>query len=248
MKRLYLYLTIALLARTAQAGLITHSDYTSGNTITAAGQNANENLIFNEFNGNIDNTNIKSGGILTANIAAANITTTLMAPAVAVASMTITTGTIINQIGTINPVTASVGNIGEIIRSSVPSTTQAITSGNAVSIGTATLTAGCWGIQTVSCFESSNASTTLDKMLVSINTTANTIFSQSSASPQDNSGRTGLSQNLSGYILGAGGSYCLNSFVTHVCIASTTPYYGICQANFGVSAYCNGGIQAIRER
>lgn len=61
------------ITNSAYAGVITHSDYTSGATITAAGQNANENLIFNEFNGNIDNTNIKSGGITNTNIAATTI-------------------------------------------------------------------------------------------------------------------------------------------------------------------------------
>lgn len=52
------------------AGLITHNDYSSGATITAAGQNTNENAVFNEFNGNIDDTNIKaSAGIAVSKLA-----------------------------------------------------------------------------------------------------------------------------------------------------------------------------------
>lgn len=76
--RKVLFLLVSI-TNIASAGVITHSDYVGGNTITAAGQNANENLIFNEFNGNIDNTNIKAGGILGTNIANATITGTQIA-------------------------------------------------------------------------------------------------------------------------------------------------------------------------
>lgn len=44
--------------------------YTAGNTITAAQNEANETTIYNEFNGNIDNDNIKSSaGIVESKIA-----------------------------------------------------------------------------------------------------------------------------------------------------------------------------------
>lgn len=70
MKKIFVTLSFFMgITINSQAGLITHNDYTDGSVITAAGQNTNENTIFNEFNGNIDNTNIKSGGIATANIA-----------------------------------------------------------------------------------------------------------------------------------------------------------------------------------
>lgn len=68
-------LSLLLITPTCYAGTISHSDYTSNTTITASGQNANENRIYNEFNGNIDNTNIKAGGITSSNIAAGTIAT-----------------------------------------------------------------------------------------------------------------------------------------------------------------------------
>lgn len=70
MRRLFITFGIAAgLSINSHAGLITHTDYLSGGVITAAGQNSNENTIFNEFNGNIDNNNIKTGGIQATNIA-----------------------------------------------------------------------------------------------------------------------------------------------------------------------------------
>lgn len=68
MKKTLIFIAALLCFKLSYAGLITHTDYTPGNVITAAGQNANENTIVNEFNGNIDNTNIKTGGITSANI------------------------------------------------------------------------------------------------------------------------------------------------------------------------------------
>jgi len=45
-------------------GLVTLTNYTDGATITAAGQNSNENAIANEFNGNIENVNIKASAAI----------------------------------------------------------------------------------------------------------------------------------------------------------------------------------------
>jgi hypothetical protein len=42
-------------------GIIVRTPYVAGNDITAEGQNDNEDLYVNEFNGNIDNANIKLG-------------------------------------------------------------------------------------------------------------------------------------------------------------------------------------------
>lgn len=67
MKKLTLILMLGF-AGSAQAGLISHSDYSSGGTITAAAQNSNENTIVNEFNGNIESANIKNGTIDTADL------------------------------------------------------------------------------------------------------------------------------------------------------------------------------------
>lgn len=51
-------------------GIITHTDYTAGSVITAAGQNANENTIVNEFNGNIESANIAANTIVNGDISA----------------------------------------------------------------------------------------------------------------------------------------------------------------------------------
>lgn len=67
MKKLKL-LGLLLLSNLAFAGQITHTDYTSGATITASGQNTNENTIVNEINGNLDSTNIEAGGISVTNL------------------------------------------------------------------------------------------------------------------------------------------------------------------------------------
>jgi hypothetical protein len=70
-----LLLIALLITQTADAGLITHTDYTSGNVITAAGQNTNENAVFNEFNGNISAANLATNAVTTAKITDANVTT-----------------------------------------------------------------------------------------------------------------------------------------------------------------------------
>lgn len=67
------FILIMMISIPCEAGLITHTDYQAGGVITSAGQNANENAIFNEFNGNIDNTNIKTGGIVNTNILSGNL-------------------------------------------------------------------------------------------------------------------------------------------------------------------------------
>lgn len=69
-RKLILYSLVYILAvEPVLAGLISHTDYSSGATITAAGQNTNENAVFNEFNGNIDSTNIKANGVAYSNLA-----------------------------------------------------------------------------------------------------------------------------------------------------------------------------------
>lgn len=68
MKKLHYVLTSLFICAVSQAGLITHTDYTAGNVITAAGQNTNENAVFNEFNGNISAANLASDSVTSAKI------------------------------------------------------------------------------------------------------------------------------------------------------------------------------------
>ncbi len=85
-------LALLLLASPSYAGLITHTDYTNGATITASGQNSNENAIVNEFNGNIDNTNIKPGAVIAVN-KLATITANSVATTDANGFLTVSTAT-----------------------------------------------------------------------------------------------------------------------------------------------------------
>lgn len=71
-----LLLSLIFIPILGHSAVISHTDYTDGSVITAAGQNANENRIFNDYNGNIDNTNIKAGGIVASNIQSASIDAT----------------------------------------------------------------------------------------------------------------------------------------------------------------------------
>lgn len=79
MKKTLFVLGLLAAARLAYAGLVTHTDYTSGATITATLQNTNENAIINEINGNLDSTNIRTNGIVTANITDGSVTTSKLA-------------------------------------------------------------------------------------------------------------------------------------------------------------------------
>lgn len=122
----YLFVSL-LLSSVVYAGIISHTDYTSGTTITAAAQNANENAIVNEFNGNIDSNNIKTSGVATANITDASITAAKLATPLTVSSMTITafnssTATITHIVGTATNDNATVGTYGEYISSYTAST------------------------------------------------------------------------------------------------------------------------------
>lgn len=72
MKKLFAVILACLTS--ADAALISHTDYTSGSVITAAGQNANENTIVNEINGNLDSANIEDGGLATADYGDASVT------------------------------------------------------------------------------------------------------------------------------------------------------------------------------
>lgn len=71
MKKVISYLLIMGMVSPLNAGLITHTDYVAGQTITATLQNTNENTIVNEFNGNIESANIKDGTIVVADLSAA---------------------------------------------------------------------------------------------------------------------------------------------------------------------------------
>ncbi len=75
MKKLQSILALISLCSVGHAGLITHTDYTAGNVITSAGQNANENTIVNEINGSINSVNIAVGGVTSSNILDGTIVT-----------------------------------------------------------------------------------------------------------------------------------------------------------------------------
>lgn len=151
MKRLLLALPLLGLIRTAEAGLITHTDYTAGNVITAAGQNTNENAIVNEFNGNINNANILDGGIATADLADGLLTNAKLSSAFAptISSMTlttifVTTATVTSLLGSTSNDTANVGVVGE--STTTFGSAVSIASGVYSDITSVTLTAGDWDV------------------------------------------------------------------------------------------------------
>ena len=82
MKYILLSLMVTFCVTLSQAALITHTDYTAGNVITAAGQNTNENAIVNEFNGNINTANLLDGGVATADLADNAVTNAKLATVV----------------------------------------------------------------------------------------------------------------------------------------------------------------------
>lgn len=87
-------LTVLFAYSTVNAGTITHTDYTAGNVITAAGQNTNENTIVNEFNGNIQSVNILDGTLVNADLSdSAALTTAKFSTSVA------STFTYVNTLG-----------------------------------------------------------------------------------------------------------------------------------------------------
>ncbi len=82
MKKLHYVLALFLICTVSHAGLITHTDYTAGSVITAAGQNSNENTIVNEINGSLNSANIATNGIQTTNITDGNVTLAKLATVV----------------------------------------------------------------------------------------------------------------------------------------------------------------------
>lgn len=144
MKKLTAVVVTSLLAISpSYAGLITHTDYTSGAAISAAGQNTNENAIVNEINGNLDNNNIKPASGITVNklesIGATGMVITdssgfltTTAGNVTSASTFTITGSITPSgglVGVTNASNATAGNVGEsttVVRSATnfPTSTQ----------------------------------------------------------------------------------------------------------------------------
>ena len=99
-----LHLGLLFVGSFCNATILTHTDYTAGNTITAAGQNANENLIINDYNGSIQGTTANSGGSA-VNIQQGSISTPdLRANAVTLSSATALggapTGSYVNAVAT----------------------------------------------------------------------------------------------------------------------------------------------------
>jgi hypothetical protein len=138
-------ISLILIQSVCSAYTITHNDYSSGGSVSAAGQNTNENAIVNVINGNIDTTNIAANGVGTTQIAAQAVT------AAKIANNTITdtqitanglTGNVDFTSGTVQGTSAnSSGNQGSIKQGTI-STPDFRT--NAVS--TATLTSNASGL------------------------------------------------------------------------------------------------------
>lgn len=142
MKRFLLLTLIAGLSRTASAGLITHTDYTAGSAVSAAGQNANENTIVNEMNGNLSAANLAANAVTTPKIADANVTAAKLE-----SPITLSSGTITNF--TASTVTATALNVRGTIRqfaytrnATASATTSSTFQGTNLAVTFTTLNAG----------------------------------------------------------------------------------------------------------
>lgn len=158
MKKLHYFLGLLLLCNVSNAGLITHSDYTGGTAITAAGQNANENIVFNEFNGNIDNTNIKPGGIVDSNMAAhtltgasVSLTATLQVSSITTTNFNSSSGTITNLGGITDATDTCPGCVGAYISSATNSVHPIVSPGTGqyFTIVTLSVPPGDWDLSAV---------------------------------------------------------------------------------------------------
>jgi hypothetical protein len=74
MKKLTILAALLFTQSLVYAGIIARTNYTDGQTITAALQNTNENTIVTEINGNIESANILNGTIVGADLADSIIT------------------------------------------------------------------------------------------------------------------------------------------------------------------------------
>lgn len=224
-----LLIATLLLSSPCYAGLITHNDYTSGATITATGQNNNENTIYNEFNGNIDNSNIKPGaaiavsklatvtansvattdanGFLTASTATFQGYLTIAGSVTVQGDINFSSGNVMGIVGTNTDNVAGPGLVGQISSNTlsgaaVPTSNQY---GDATSI---TLTPGDWEISAQLYWVASGA--TWSQFEIGISTTTGNNSSNLILGDNDlaaiwaSSGSTPLSGSLtiSGYRLG----------------------------------------------
>lgn len=230
------------------AGLITHNDYVAGTVITATAQNTNENAIVNEFNGNIESSNLKDGTIVNVDIngsAAISLSKLSLTDAVTFSSITVTnlsvsTLTVGGIMGTTAGGNANAGTVGEYVSSTTvagvsvnsPSTAQF---GDLLSIS---LTAGDWEIWAMG--------------LSNYNSAANVTETQMGVSSSSGNSSTGLvpGDTLS-YIQGTVNA---SNTLTHhvrirVSISATTTYYLKYEAAFsGSNPQWRGSIKARRLR
>ncbi len=111
-KTLHYVFVSSLICTVSYAGVITHTDYTAGAVITAAGQNANENTIVNEINGNLEDTNIKVGGVSSSNLATSlNLTGTTTISRAAITNVTVSSNV---AVGTTTTPTYALDTLGDI--------------------------------------------------------------------------------------------------------------------------------------
>ena len=110
-------------------GLVSRTAYVAGNPVTASGQNTNEDAVLNEFNGNIENVNIKSSAAI-VDTKLAQITTANKVTAAAIGSISsLTTVTVASGDLIIIGDVSDSNNVKKIVASDViftPSATNAL--------------------------------------------------------------------------------------------------------------------------
>lgn len=82
MNKYLLAFSLLLAGYSVEAALISRTyTYSDGNTLSANENNTNENTLYNEINGNLNNANILDGGLATADYADSSVTTAKIADA-----------------------------------------------------------------------------------------------------------------------------------------------------------------------
>lgn len=102
MKKYILIAGLMMVGNIVYAGTISRTNYTAGNSITAALQNSNENTIVDEINGGLDSANLEDGSIVSADIAAGGVELTDLASAVT--AKFVPTGTVFYWVGSTNSI------------------------------------------------------------------------------------------------------------------------------------------------
>lgn len=226
--------------------IVTSGALTSYGDLTVS-SSAQSNLTGNVFVGGTltvsanttENAATFNGAITVAG--SANFTSGITLPSSANASLTgnlsvtglVTPSQTVGIKGTTTNNNANAGSIGEVLTATATDASVSLLNATAKTIISVSLTAGDWNVWGVALF-SAGASTTVTQQLLGINSVDNTFSSLTANYVACNAAFTGIGQVLA-------------TPVVRVSLASTTTYYLVGQASFGVSTMTAGGTITARR-